>query len=140
MGKLTRPILPEVFPRRRLFGMLNRMRQQPLIWLSGPGGCGKTTLVNSYLQDQGIPGLWYQAEEGDKDPATFFYYLGQAAKKAFPRRKTPLPLFTPEYSRGLPTFTQNYFEKLFAWINLPSFPLKKGGGRGFHRQAGFWPL
>jgi ATP/maltotriose-dependent transcriptional regulator MalT len=72
------------------------------------------------IEDRKIPCLWYQVEEGDKDPATFFYYLGQAAKNAFPKRKILLPLFTLEYSRGLPTFTQNFFEKLFSWMKTPS--------------------
>jgi len=70
LGKITRPILPEVYPRKRLFEALDKLRRQPLIWVSGPGGSGKTTLVSSYLEDRKIPCLWYQVEEGDKDPAT----------------------------------------------------------------------
>ena len=111
MSKLTRPILPDVFPRKRLFNLLDSMRKQPVIWVSGPGGCGKTTLVSSYLESQKLPCLWYQMDEGDKDPATFFYYLGQGAEKAYPKKKASLPLFTPEFSQGLPAFTHWYSEK-----------------------------
>jgi len=75
MSKLARPILPDAFPRKRLFNLLDNMRRQPVIWISGPAGCGKTTLVSSYLESQKLPCLWYQIDEGDKDPATFFYYL-----------------------------------------------------------------
>ncbi len=120
MGKVTRPALRGVFPRKRLFGLLDGIRERPIIWVSGPGGCGKTTLVSSYLESRNLPCLWYQMDEGDKDPATFFYYLGQGAKKASARRKISLPLFTPEFSQGLPAFTQWYFEKLFGLFKIPT--------------------
>ncbi|HUL37605.1 MAG TPA: BTAD domain-containing putative transcriptional regulator [Thermodesulfobacteriota bacterium] len=120
MGKFSRPILPDIFLRKRLFELLDCLRKQPVIWVSGPAGCGKTTLVSSYFESRQIPCLWYQIDEGDKDPATFFYYLAQAAKKASPRRKVSLPLFTPEFSRGLPAFTQWYFEKLFDLLKIPT--------------------
>ncbi len=120
MSKLTRPILPDVLLRKRLFELLDSMRKQPVIWVSGPGGCGKTTLVSSYLETRQLPCLWYQLDESDKDPASFFYYLGRGAKKASPRRKVSLPLFTPEFSRGLPEFTQWYSEKLFSLLKIPA--------------------
>lgn len=95
------------------------MRKRPVIWVSGPPGCGKTTLVSSYIEACNIPSLWYQIEEGDADPATFFYYMGQAAKKASPRKRKPLPLLTPEYLQGIPTFTLRYFENLYSRLKVP---------------------
>jgi DNA-binding SARP family transcriptional activator len=96
------------------------MRKQPIIWVSGPAGSGKTTLVANYLDARKISCLWYQIDEGDVDPATFFYYLGKAAKKAAPRIQKPLPLLTPEYLQGIPTFTQRYFENLYSRFRIPS--------------------
>jgi DNA-binding SARP family transcriptional activator len=119
VGKVTRPTLPEVYARENLFKTLDRLRQQPVIWISGPGGSGKTTLVSSYLDSRNLSCLWYQLDEGDKDPATFFYYLSKAAKKAFSHKKSSLPLFTPHFTRGLPAFTQWYFEKLFDGFEPP---------------------
>ena len=58
-------------------------------------------------------------DEGDADIASFFYYMGLAAKKSAPRRKKILPLFTPEYALGLPVFTRRYFEKLYSWMKPP---------------------
>jgi len=120
MSKVSPPVLMGVFLRKRLFGLLDRMRKQPVIWISGPPGCGKTTLVASYLQASKTPSLWYQIDEGDSDPATFFYYLGQAAKRASPRFRKPLPLLTPEYLQGISTFTLRYFENLFDRLKIPS--------------------
>jgi len=121
IAKVTRPIPTGVYPRKRLFDLLDRKRKYPVIWVSGPPGCGKTTMITSYLETKESPCLWYQADEGDADPATFFYYLGLAAKKATPRKRKPLPLLTPEYLPGLPTFTFRYFENLFHRLKAPSF-------------------
>jgi len=101
-----------------------------VIWVSGPPGCGKTTLVSSYLEARKLPCLWYQLEAGDADPATFFYFLGRAARKAAPRKRKPLPLLTPEYLQGIPAFTQRYFEELYTRLNPPTRPLRKGGQGG----------
>lgn len=119
-AKVTRPIIKGVFPRSRLFDLLDRRRERPVIWVSGPPGCGKTTLVTSYLEARELPCLWYQIDEGDADPATFFYYMGFAAKKAAPRKRKPLPLLTPEYLPGLPTFTLRYFENIYHRLKAPS--------------------
>ncbi len=120
MAKGTRPILTRVFPRKRLFSLLDRMRKRPVTWVSGPPGCGKTTAVISYLDARNFSCLWYQVDPGDADPATFFYYLGLAAKNAAPRKRKPLPLLTREYLQGIPTFTLRYFENLFARLKIPS--------------------
>ena len=120
IAKITRPLLTEVFPRKRLFKVLDRSRKRPVTWIAGPPGCGKTTLVSSYLDARKLPCLWYQADSGDADPATFFYYLGLAAREAAPHKKKPMPLLTPEYRHGMSAFTLRYFEDLFARLKIPS--------------------
>ncbi|MBU1207980.1 MAG: hypothetical protein KKH04_13805 [Proteobacteria bacterium] len=85
-----------------------------------PPRCGKTTLVNSYLDARELPCLWYQVDKGDADPATFFYYLGLAAKRAAPQKRMPLPLLTREYLQGISTFTLRYFENLYGRLKIPS--------------------
>ncbi|MBM4306527.1 MAG: hypothetical protein FJ123_07305, partial [Deltaproteobacteria bacterium] len=92
---------------------------RPILWLSGPAGSGKTSLVSSYLENQRHPCLWYQLDEGDSDIATFFSYMGMAAKKAAPRIRKPLPLLTSEYLLGIPTFTQRFFENLYGRLKSP---------------------
>jgi ATP/maltotriose-dependent transcriptional regulator MalT len=96
------------------------MRERPVIWIAGPPGCGKTTLVSSYLDARKLPCLWYQVDPGDADPATLFYYLGLTAREAAPRKRKPLPLLTPEYRQGMSAFILRYFEDLFARLKIPS--------------------
>jgi LuxR family maltose regulon positive regulatory protein len=121
VAKLTHPVVAtRVLPRKRLFALLDKKRKRPVIWVSGPPGSGKTTLVTSYLEARKIPCLWYQVDKADADPATFFYYLGQAAKRASPRKKKPLPLLTGEYQQDIFAFSIRYFENLFGRLKIPS--------------------
>ncbi len=79
-------------------------------------GAGKTTLVATWLLERGSPYLWYQLDKDDADPATFFYYLGIAAKHASQDPSLFLPLLTPEYLPDIPGFVRRYFRKLFALL------------------------
>jgi ATP/maltotriose-dependent transcriptional regulator MalT len=136
-AKVIRPALKGVIPRTRLFDRLDHLRERPLIWVCGPAGCGKTTLLASYLESRRLPLLWYQVDAGDKDPATFFYYMRLAAKRAAPGHRKSLPLLTPEYLAGLPAFTRRYFENICARIRTPAALVldnlqEAGADPGFH--------
>lgn len=119
--KITCPKADGILTRKRLFDLLESSLNYPVIWISGPAGCGKTSLVASYLSNKNIPFLWYRVDERDADLAYFFYYLGCAAKKAFPRRRKSLPMLTPEYLSGVPTFTQRFFDNLYSGFSPPFF-------------------
>ncbi len=112
-AKITRPSVSGTIQRRRLFRLLDDKTARPVIWLSSPAGAGKTKLVSSYLEAHKSSCIWYQCDEGDSDLATFFYYMGLAAKKAVPRSKKSLPLLPPDHDPAIGTFTRRYFEKLF---------------------------
>ncbi|MBI3354424.1 MAG: hypothetical protein HY034_06015, partial [Nitrospirae bacterium] len=114
LAKLTKPKSANVLIRKRLFKLLDEARNRSVIWITAPPGAGKTTLISTYLEQKKLPCLWYQIDEGDGDIASFFHYMGIAAKKANPRKKKPLPNLTPEYLSGLPTFTRNYFRELYS--------------------------
>jgi ATP/maltotriose-dependent transcriptional regulator MalT len=119
IAKITRPKIKLILHRKRLFKLLDASRNHPITWISGPAGCGKTSLIASYLDSRKIPCIWYQVDEGDSDIASFFYYVGLAVKKPAPRRRKPLPLLTPEYLLGIPTFTLRFFENLCARLKTP---------------------
>src|SRR5512145_1428173 len=103
LAKLTRPTPFAASPRHRLFRSLDQLRTRPVIWVAGPPGSGKTTLVAGYLEVNAVRGIWYQVDSGDSDPATFYYYLRMAAAQLPARRRgAPLPLLTPEYLPDLP--------------------------------------
>lgn len=113
-AKITRPAVSGAVHRKRLFELLDAGEERPVTWVSSPAGSGKSTLVASYLDARKLPSIWYKCDERDADLATFFYYMGLAAKKAAPRHRNPLPLLTPEYLTGVPTFTRRYFEQLYS--------------------------
>jgi len=139
LAKITRPTLSGVVQRKRLFGHLDGSMEDPIVWVSAPAGSGKSTLVASYLDERELPCIWYQCDEGDSDLATFFYYMGYAAKNAAPRKKKPLPILTPEYFAGIPTFARRYFEQLYSYLltrhasqkNSPSPPETSAGNSKF---------
>ncbi len=135
LAKISRPSSSGVFPRHRLFRLLDHSRAQPVIWIAGPPGSGKTALVASYLDARKLPCLWYQVDEGDADIASFFYYLGLAAKRAAPRKRLPLPLLTPEYYQGIPAFTRRYFEDLFSRLALNEKTKGRNGETGPRRRG-----
>ena len=110
INKISRPKLFTVFERKRLFRLLDDASRRPVIWVSAPAGAGKTTLVASYLNYSRRPCAWYQMDLRDADPATFFYYLSLAVKRASPRKRKPIPLLTPEFMPGIETFALRYFE------------------------------
>ena len=114
VAKISRPKISGIFPRKRLFDELNALQDQTAVWLSSPPGAGKTSLVCDYIDQQSVKTVWYQVDEGDADIPTFFYYLGQAVQKATPRKRSQIPILTPEYSQNITNFTRNFFRTVFA--------------------------
>ena len=125
ISKITCPKLTGAIQRDRLFHLLDKARQKPVVWVEAQAGSGKTTLVSSWLDSRKLNNLWYQLDEGDADIASFFYYMGLAAKNAAPRYKKALPILTPEYLQGIPVFTRRFFEELCQRLLSPS-PIKNG--------------
>jgi len=113
LAKLSRPRLFRVLDRERLFAALDAARDQPAVWISGPPGAGKTSLAASYLKARKVPGIWYEVDAGDSDPASLFHFLAQAAPRPRGRRAESLLALSPEYLADLPGFTRRFFRTLY---------------------------
>ena len=100
-AKLTRPSSHGVVPRSRLARLLDAEQDTCCIWVTAPGGSGKTAATSSWVQARQATCVWYQCDRGDADAATFFHYLGEATKLAVRGRRRALAHFTPEYTFGI---------------------------------------
>lgn len=119
LAKITRPCASGILARPRLFTLLDLWQRRQVVRVSGPPGAGKTSLLTSYLDARQLSSLWYQLDEDDADPATFFYYFRQTIHPAQSRNRSSLPLLTPEYRPGLPTFTRRFFRALYGCLDQP---------------------
>src|SRR5215467_8754104 len=97
LAKLTRPATAATYSRTRLFEELDKADAAPVVWVVGPPGSGKTTLIADYTATRRLQSLWYQVDRGDTDIASFFFYLAQAVQ-AERRGAKPLPQSESAYA------------------------------------------
>ncbi len=125
-AKITRTEIRSSLKRSKALCLLSAATNRPLVWIAAPAGSGKSTLVSSYLEQRESPCLWYQIDESDADPASFFYYTKLAAKNIASANVESLPLLTPEYTHGLSTFARRYLEYLAAILQEATESQKTG--------------
>jgi len=118
LAKLTRPATESAYARVRLFEEFDKPHAAPVVWLNGPPGSGKTTLVGDYTARRGLDALWYQVDRGDSDIASFFFYLNQAVGVRL-NGGDPLPQFESAYLGNVEAFARSYFRELYARLPTP---------------------
>ncbi|OQK16165.1 hypothetical protein AU255_13755 [Methyloprofundus sedimenti] len=116
-GKIIPPLYPSVFKRQRLFDLLTENTHQPLVWVNGPAGSGKTVLVGSWLQQQKARFLWYRMDNGNNASADLFYFLSLSAQRNYPEKRFKLPEFTAEYANDIKAFAGVFFRQLFSVLD-----------------------
>jgi ATP/maltotriose-dependent transcriptional regulator MalT/DNA-binding SARP family transcriptional activator len=113
LAKIKPPRLPAYCLRPRLNQWLDEaFETRSVIWIAGPPGSGRTTLISGYLADRDLSGIWYQIDSFDNDPATFFYYFTLAVEGVRHGRKR-LRATVKDYLNDIIGFTRGYFKDLF---------------------------
>jgi len=76
---LTKTHIPRVgdnlVHRPYLFEKLNNGLNCKLILISATAGCGKTTLLSSWIRHSKISSTWYSLDKRDNDPVKFLSFL-----------------------------------------------------------------
>lgn len=119
LGKSSPPRLGRAVGRERLFAEIDRFATAPGLWVAGPPGIGKTTLVATYLDARAVPCLWLQLDAADADPATFVHFLRAAAARLAPGRNLRLPLPSADDLRDVPGFVRRCFRRLALTLEQP---------------------
>ena len=119
-AKTTRPVIGSVVRRESIFARFDRTDGWTVAWISGPAGSGKSTLAASYVEARNLRCIWYQIDPDDSDAATFFHYLGHAARRFEGSRPRELPAFSPQYADDVASFSRRFFRQLFSGTKAPA--------------------
>jgi len=118
-AKTTRPVVGTAVARERLFARLDGSPARTVAWICGPPGSGKTTLAASYVESRRLRSLWYQVDPEDDDIATFFHYLGHAARKLDGGKAREYPVYSLAEGGDVGAFARRFFRHLLSRAKGP---------------------
>jgi len=118
LSKTTSPALSMVLNRERLFRKLDEDSTRKAVWVFGPPGSGKTTLVASFIEVRNRLSLWYQLDANDADIASFYYYLRQSVLQLKSGSDQPLPEL-PANVEDWRKYSKQMFRAIFNRVDEP---------------------
>ena len=110
LAKFVCPNVGHAVLRPRLFNLIEAA-STPTLWVHGPPGSGKTTLVASYLQDKKLNPVWYQVDSGDAEHSTFFHFLGLSLAHHLPNAAA-LPVVAAESREDWLRYARLFFRTM----------------------------
>ena len=110
-AKLMMPRIKKPLIRERLLALLDD--SDAAVWIQGPPGAGKTSLIASYFQARGQKALWYRIDTDDREPGTFFHFLAEASAAILSRRSV-LPAIGTDTRADWPAFARRFARALYA--------------------------
>ena len=113
-AKFVGPDVGQAVNRQRLFELIES-QNAACLWVHGPPGSGKTTLVASYLLARKLRPIWYQLDTDDREPSTFFYFLATAINASIPSRHK-LPVAEAETRANWIGFARRFFRAMLAGL------------------------
>jgi DNA-binding SARP family transcriptional activator len=79
-----RPPPVRALPRERLLRSLAATGHHRLVLVTGPAGCGKTTLLAQYTSALTTPTAWYRVDAGDRRAAALLGHMAHALAAVVP--------------------------------------------------------
>jgi DNA-binding SARP family transcriptional activator len=98
------------------------------LWIEGPAGSGKTTLVNGFLDSEKASSIWYRFDERDAEPETFFHHLSRAVGSEESKHNLALPVPSSECESDILDFARSYFSDFYRNIQK-SKPARTQGNK-----------
>ncbi len=108
--------------RKRLAEDLDRLLARGHAWIYGPPGIGKTVLAAEYANQSTLPVAWYELDELDTEPVSFFSCFPKAFLSLLENPSVALqslPQLLPENQLGLSLFARKFFRTLFGRLSSP---------------------
>ncbi|MCY7389773.1 MAG: hypothetical protein LH481_17255 [Burkholderiales bacterium] len=113
-AKFVGPDVGQAVFRTRLFELIEA-REAACLWVHGPPGSGKTTLIASYLEAYRLSPVWYGVDAEDRELSTFFHFLAMAIKFSVPARHK-MPVAEAESRDDWIGFARRFFCTMLAGL------------------------
>ena len=109
-AKTSPPDAGLLLVRQRLHQLLDSGRRR-IIWVSGPAGAGKSSLLAAWTLQYADALHWYRVDSDDRDIASFFDWFG---KLLDPVQRAGLPHFDTTHILNVPHFARRFFRHAFS--------------------------